>query len=175
MLNKYNKYRVLKVFLYSPLEDFRLRELARLSKISPPSVMNYLKELEKEEFIIFQNRRGIPFYKANFDGEKFREFKKISILFEVNNCGLIEFLWDKLSPEAIILYGSYARGEATEKSDLDLFIVGKENDIDISKYEKYLGMNIHLMFNKYPENISVELKNNIINGIVLKGYLKIFK
>ena len=46
MLNKYNRYKLLKIFLFNPTESFRLRELSRLSKISPPSVVNYLKEAE---------------------------------------------------------------------------------------------------------------------------------
>jgi len=48
MLNKYNRYKLLRLFLDSPTESFRLREIARLTKISPPSVINYLKEFEKE-------------------------------------------------------------------------------------------------------------------------------
>ena len=51
MLKKYNKYKILKIFLDSPTESFRLRELSRLSNISPLSVMNYLKEFEKERLI----------------------------------------------------------------------------------------------------------------------------
>ena len=51
MLDKYNKYKLLKLFLDSPTDSFRLREIARLTKISPPSVMNYLKDFEKEGLI----------------------------------------------------------------------------------------------------------------------------
>ncbi len=49
MLEKYNKYKLLKIFLFNPIESFRLRELSRLSGISPPSVMAYLKEFEDED------------------------------------------------------------------------------------------------------------------------------
>lgn len=174
MLEKYNKYKLLKVFLFNPTESFRLRELSRLSKISPPSIMQYLKEFEKEELIIKYQKRGIPFYKANFDNETFREYKKISILFELDNSGLIGFLWQKLSPEAIILYGSYSKGESIESSDIDLFIIGKEKEINLSNFEKILGVKIHVMFEENTKKIPAELKNNIINGIILKGYLKIF-
>ncbi len=174
MLKNYNKYKLLKIFLYNSTEEFRLRELSRLSKISPLSVMNYLKEFEKEELIKSYKKRGIPFYKAEIDNEKFREYKKISILFEINNTGLIDFLWEELSPKTIILYGSYAKGESVEDSDLDLFVIGKEKKIDISEYENKLGVKIHLFFEEDVKKINKELKNNLINGIVLKGYLKLF-
>src|SRR3989344_5488830 len=114
MLQKYNRYKLLKIFLFNPMEEFRLRELGRLSKISPPSVMAYLKEFERENLIKKFSKRGIPFYKAEMDNEKFREYKKISIFFEINNSGLADFLWDKISPKALILYGSFAKGESLE-------------------------------------------------------------
>ena len=174
MLENYNRYKLLRVFMDSPLESFRLRELSRMSRISPPSTMIYLKDFEREELIEKYEKRGIPFYKANVDSEKFRTYKKISILFELGDSGLVDFLWDRLAPEAIILYGSYAKGESVDSSDIDLFIIAKEKRIDLGEFERKLGKNIHLMFNKNPEKIPKELKNNLINGIVLKGYLKIF-
>jgi len=174
MLQKNNKYKLLKIFLFNPTEEFRLRELSRLSKISPPSVMAYLKEFEKEGLIKSFKKRGVPFYKSEIDGEKFREYKKIGILFELNDSGLTDFLWDELSPKAIILYGSFAKGESLEESDIDLFIIGKEKKIRLEEFEKKLERKIHLMFDDNPKNIPNELKNNLINGIVLKGYLKMF-
>ena len=174
MLQKNNKYKLLKIFLFNPTEEFRLRELSRLSKISPPSVMAYLKKFEKEELIKSFKKRGVPFYKSEIDGEKFREYKKIGILFELNDSGLTDFLWDELSPKAIILYGSFAKGESLEESDIDLFIIGKEKKIRLEEFEKKLERKIHLMFDDNPKNIPNELKNNLINGIVLKGYLKMF-
>lgn len=171
MFKKNNRYKLLKVFLDEPLEEFRLRELGRESGISPASVLNYLKEFEKERLILRNEKREIPFYKAERDNEKFILYKKLSIMYELEESGLIEFLWQELCPEAIILYGSYAKGESINSSDIDLFIIGKEKKIKISEYEKKLGKEVHLMFND-AKKIPKELKNNLINGIVLRGYFK---
>jgi len=173
MLQKYNRYNLLKIFLDSPTESFRLRELSRMSKISPVSVMNYLEEFEKGELIRKYQKRGIPFYIGERDNEKFILYKKISIIYELNESGLVDFLWDKLSPEAIILYGSHAKGEAVEDSDLDIFIIGREKEIKLDEFEKKLSKKIHLMFDSV-KHIPKELKNNLVNGIVLKGYFKVF-
>jgi len=172
MLKKYNRYKLLKVFLGSPTESFRLRELSRLSGISPLSVVNYLKEFEKEELIKKYEKRKIPFYQAARDNEKFILYKKISIIYELNDSGVVSYLWDKLSPDAVILYGGYAKGESTEESDIDLFLICKEKHLDLSEFEKKLGRKIHLMFASFAGKIPRELKNNLINGIVLKGYFK---
>jgi len=173
MLKKYNKYKLLKIFLDFPTESFRLRELSRLSSIAPLSVMNYTKEFEQEGLIKKYEKRRIPFYQAIRDNEKFILYKKISIIYELNDSGLVDFLWEKLSPDAIVLYGSHAKGEAVEDSDLDIFIIGKEKTINLDEFEKKLNKRIHLMFEKDTKKIPKELKNNLINGIVLKGYLKI--
>ena len=84
-------------------------------------------------------KRGIPFYKALRENENFILYKKISIIYELNKSGLVDFLWHELSPEAIILYGSYAKGESIENSDIDIFIIGKKNEVDIEKFEEKLG------------------------------------
>lgn len=96
MLQKNNRYKLLRVFLDDPLESFRLRELSRLSKIAPPSVMNYLKEFEKQDLIKKYEKRGIPFYQAVRDSERFIFYKKLSILFELQESGLVDFLWEKI-------------------------------------------------------------------------------
>lgn len=174
MLDKYNRYKLLKLFLDSPTESFRLREIARLVKISPPSVMSYLKEFEREGLVKRQIKRAIPFYSAIRDSSNFVLYKKISILFELNKSGLVDYLWDKLSPEAIILYGSFSRGESTESSDVDLFILGKSKNPELADFEKRLNKRIHLLFKESVKEIPNELKNNILNGIILKGYIRVF-
>jgi len=160
----------MRVFLENPLEDFRLRELSRLCGISPASVMNYLKQFEKEGFIRRHEKRGVPIYKAERDNNKFVNLKKLSILYELEESGLIDFLWNELCPKAIILYGSHVKGESIEESDIDIFIIGKKREISLSKFEKKLGKEVHLMFEINSKKIPEELKNNLINGIVLRGY-----
>jgi len=173
MFKKYNRYILLKVFLDFPLDSFRLRELGRISKISPASVLNYLKEFVDEGLIKKYEKRGVPFYLAERDNSNFIFYKKLSILYEINKSGLVEFLWDKLAPEAIVLYGSYVKGEAIEESDLDIFIIGKEKKISLDKFAGILNKEIHLIFRDNLKKMPKQFKTNLINGIVLKGYLNL--
>ena len=41
---------------------------------------------------------------------------------------IVTFITSKLTPEKIILFGSYARGDNTEKSDIDILILMKNLD-----------------------------------------------
>lgn len=173
MLGNYNKYKLLKVFFRNSTDSLRLREISRMAGISPPSIMQYLKEFESKGLVRKYAKRGIPFYQAQRDNGDFKAYSRIGMLFEIHDSGLVEYLWEKLAPEAIILFGSCAKGECVEDSDIDIFIIGKEKRPDLKSYEKKIGRNIHLLFEENPKKISKELINNLINGVVLKGYLKI--
>ncbi len=172
MFEKNNTYKVLKIFLENPTKEFGLRQIAREINLSPTAVKRHLKELEKKKLIQTFYYEKIPKYQAIIDKKEFKLFQKISIQYELFKSGLIDYLWDTLSPEAIILFGSYAKGEATEQSDIDVFIIGKKKKINISKYQEKFSQEIQL-FQDELKNIPKELKNNLINGIILKGYLKI--
>ena len=171
MLKQNNKYKVLKIFLYNSTESFRLRELSRKVGIAPLSLSNYLKQLHKEGLINIYTKDKINFYKAQRDSIRFSRYQKISIQYELYESGVIDKIWDELHPEAIVLYGSYAKGEAIDNSDIDLFVMCKEKSLDLNEYQKKLGKEIHLMF-KLDDQIPNELKNNLINGIIMNGYFK---
>ena len=177
MLQNNNSYKILKVFLDSPLHDFQLREISRLTKIAPPSVKKYLLDFEKKSLISKRLRKNynFPIYRANRENEEFIFLKKISIILELNYSGLVDYLWETLSPKAVVLYGSYAKGESTEDSDIDLFILGNEKNLGLEKFENILNKKIHILFNNDFDKMNKEIKNNILNGIILKGYLKAFK
>ena len=174
MLQKNNMYKVLKVFIDYPTYKFGLREISRKINLALPSVKKYLLELESEGLIRVAEERGNPVYFAERDSERFRFYKKLFLQYELFESGIIDYIWKKLSPEAVIFYGSYAKGEATEDSDIDLFAIGKKEEINLEKYEKILGRSIHLIVDKL-EKIPKELRNNLANGIVMKGYLKVLK
>ncbi|MFQ5612593.1 MAG: nucleotidyltransferase domain-containing protein, partial [Anaerolineae bacterium] len=48
-------------------------------------------------------------------------------------------------PDKIILFGSYAQGNPTEDSDLDLLVI---KDSDLPRYKR--AREIHKLFNPYP-------------------------
>jgi len=59
---------------------------------------------------------------------------------------IISLVTSKISPERIVLFGSYARGDNTEKSDMDILIIIKdlvnERKVTGSLYRALLDENI---------------------------------
>jgi len=178
MLQNYNKYKVLKIFFDDPSPKgigFQLREISRKVKIAPTSVKKYLNELEKEGFIIKTKHRiyGYPIYHANRD-EEFKFYKKIDMLISIRTNGVLDYLYKECMPDVIILFGSATRGEDLRDSDVDLFLLCKERKLDLKDFENKLKRKINIFFAEDFNSLSDELKNNILNGIVIKGYLKVF-
>ncbi len=136
MFKNNNTYKILKIFLENPTTKFGLREISRMVSLAPASVKKYLQTLEKEKLVETTTIKNSPAYIANRDEQKFKTSQKLSIIYELEESGLIDYLWTKICPETIILFGSYSKGEATEESDIDLFLITKRQEIDISKFQK---------------------------------------
>ncbi len=174
MLRKENKRKILEVFFDFPTKQFHLRQLSRMTGIAITSVRNYIDELLKEDLIMKITEGIYPSFKANRDEELFRFDKKLNMAERINSSGLISYLDDVCMPDSIILFGSASRGEDLEESDVDLFVQSKEYKIDLKKFEKKLNRKISVFFEKDFAKLNKELKNNILNGIKLFGYLKVF-
>ena len=80
-----------------------------------------------------------------------------------------EELYKKYSVKEIGLFGSFARGEETDKSDIDILVEFKNpvGLLSVSSLENYLsdllGIRVDLVRKR---NIRKELKDNILNEVV---------
>lgn len=179
MLQKSSMEAVMSVFFDEPTKDHYLIEISKKVKIAHTSVKKNLEDLIKNEIIIEKiekrGQRNFPIFNANINNETFKQLKKIYNWIKLIDSGLIDFLKNKLMPRNIVIFGSYDKGIDTENSDIDLFVECKNEKIDLKKYELVLKRKIHLHFKENFNNYSTELKNNIINGKILYGYLEAFK
>ena len=174
MIEKYSRYRILREFFDSPGKDFHMREISRNTKIAQPSVMNHLMALVKEKLILKEKKGIYPTYRANRENEFFKIYKKTDLILRMHKMGLISYIYDSSISNAIILFGSSSKGEDMEESDIDIFVQSPEIKLKLEKYEKLLNRKISLFFEENFSRLNGELKNNIINGIIIKGYLKAF-
>ena len=171
MLKESNKERLLSLFFQDPLHPFYLRELSRKARLAPVSVKQYLKEFMQASLVAKKGLFGHPTYAACHDSEEFRLLKKLHTIRKIIETGLLSHVQETLLPDAIVLFGSASKGEDTMDSDIDLFVQAQEISLHLSRYERLLHRKISVFFQKDFGKLSEELKNNLINGIVLKGYL----
>jgi len=174
MVRKNSTYLVLQEFFNFPRKNFQMREISRRTRISHPSVLAHLKNLVDEALVIKEKKEIYYSYKANRESEIFELYKKTALLNKIKEIGLLDYIYDKCMPDAIILFGSASKGEDTEESDIDIFVQTKEKKLNLDKYEGILNRKIMLFFKENFSKLPDELKNNILNGIILKGYIKVF-
>lgn len=177
MLKKYNRTKLLELFFDNPLPEggFQLREISRTINLAPKSVMQYLDQLIKQDLIIKKTIHNYPVYYANRDNNYYKFLKKLNTVRRLEESGLLNHISNQCTPETIILFGSASRGEDTIESDIDLYIKSQGKSFSLTKYEKQLNRKINLFFEDNFEKLSQELKNNIVNGIKLRGYLRLWK
>ncbi len=91
---------------------------------------------------------------------------------------IVEVLVREYQPETIILYGSYAHGNPTRHSDIDLFIVKETEKDDLARYVEVTtviykpGRNISVQPMVYtPEelNIRIAIGDPFVREILTKG------
>jgi predicted nucleotidyltransferase/predicted DNA-binding protein (UPF0251 family) len=155
-------------------EQFSQRELAKEIHVSPTAIGKSIKKLHEKKLIQLIKMKTINLISFNRDNRKAIQLKKIENLKQLYQSELIEFLEEKLAGATIILFGSYAKGEDTKNSDIDLAIIGrKEKTINCKIFEKKLARDININFYNSLEEIHIHLKNNILNGITLSGTIEL--
>ncbi len=172
-LFKNNTYKILELFIEFPTKDFSVRGLARNLKISHATVLKYIADLEKLGFIKKKEATLYPTYFANTENQKYKFYKRNGLIFKINESGLVNRIQKEALPSSIILFGSGAKATFTEKSDVDIFVEANQTTFDLTNYEKKLHRKINLLFEQNINHLSKELRNNIINGVALYGFIKI--
>lgn len=173
MITKDNTLKVMFFFFKYPERKFHLRELERLTGLSLPGVSKILKKIEKGGILESKKEKVVKNYYSKRN-EKYNQLKRAYNLYSIFSSRLLDFLKKKYEePEAIVLFGSYSRGEDISKSDIDIAIITKKNmEPDLSVYEKKLSRKIKI-YEINIDNAEKEFLNTLSNGIVLYGYLKV--
>jgi predicted nucleotidyltransferase len=169
---KDNNYLVMGLFFDNPEKKFHIRQISRLLGLSPPGILKIVKRLKKEGLLVSEKKGMIEEVSAS-KTDRFFCSKLCHNLSTLNESGLVDFLKDKYEePEAIVVFGSYARAEDTSTSDVDIAVVtGLRLSIDFKKFEKRVNRKINL-YEVSMNECRKEFINNLANGIVLHGFLK---
>ncbi len=168
MIQKCSYLRVLEIFFKEPTKTHFIREISRKISLAQTSVRTYIKNLEKEGFIIKKESEPFAGFVSNRNNERFLHYKQIYNLYSLFDLK-IEMV-QKIAPKTLVLIGSYQKGEDIENSDIDLIVVSKiKKEINLEKHEKKLLRKIHITFFENIEKLDKNLKNNIKNGWILYG------
>ena len=173
-----SSFKVAELIFNYPNKTFHIRKLAKETKQSTTAVVSAIRDLSNFKIVRLDKTDLTTNVRANLDSEAYRFYKKIFNLYRLERYLIVETLIETFQAETIVLFGSFAKGEDIEKSDIDILIItnNKEKD-NISNFlgicEKELNRKINLHILPTLDKSSEEFKNAVANGIVLHGYLKV--
>tara|TARA_Y100000034_G_scaffold101786_1_gene126296 strand:- start:510 stop:1079 length:570 start_codon:yes stop_codon:yes gene_type:complete len=171
-------FKVAELIFNEPNKEFHLRGISSLAGISTTAAASTIDELKEYKIICVEKTAITSKIKADQESESYRFYKKIFNIYRLERYNIINTIKDAYRAKTIILFGSFARGEDIERSDIDILILTNNKEKpDIKRFlsicEKKLNRNINLTVLKSLEKSASEFKNNIANGIILHGYLKV--
>ena len=156
--------------------SFNARRLARQLEVSQPAISKALPFLKKNKLVMVKKdkeskRLSIELNRANPLVIGLKRAENLKMIYE---SGLVDFLSEEFPGCTIILFGSYSLGEDTTNSDIDIAAIGtKEKELDLEKFEKALKKKIIIQFYSNFKEIHKNLKENLFNGILLKGGIEL--
>jgi len=138
MLKEYNinqtTLKILGLYASDYKMSLHLREIARETKVDVKAVQLQLKKLEKinvlsgtlkgrnKEYCLNRGNSITKYYMIL--AETFASITYLGKYFEIKK--LVGEMGDRIG-DVIILFGSFAKGEMTEESDVDLFVIAEKN------------------------------------------------
>ena len=176
------KNRVAEVLFRWPEKEFSLSDLAKEAGVAKANIGKILNELCGAGFTNIEKLSKIWRIRANMQGGLFVRSKIIYNLNIIYRSGLVEFLIDYFkNPKAVVLFGSFRKGEDLSSSDIDIAVESDEVDAfqtvslrELAELESMVRRKIQIhVFNR--KSIELSVFNNIANGIVLWGFLEVRK
>lgn len=170
--------KVLGYYFLNPEARFYVRELAELLKLDPGNLSRKMIELKKDGLFITEKEGKNIFYSLNRKFPLLEEYKNI---YE-DKFGLIESLKQVLGTESGLveayIFGSYAKGNFEEGSDIDLLLIGSHDHLKVgrtlSALEKRWHREINIIdFSSTEFNKKMKAKDFFLDDIFSGKTIKI--
>ncbi|VVB77894.1 Nucleotidyltransferase domain protein [uncultured archaeon] len=176
--------KIMQWFFSYPTIPISLSDLAKELSISKKTANRIVLQLIKEEFLIKEEIGKT--WRISCNQKHIYNFTRkisynLSLVYQVlYEAGIINEISKIVgNPKVIVLFGSYRKGDDTDKSDIDLAIeiAGNEElrivhlgNLPSLGYRKNVPVNLHIFSRN---KIDLNLFSNIANGIVLAGFLEV--
>ncbi len=137
------------LYFTNPNKKFYLRELERILGFPVGNIRRELIKLKKTGIFLIENKGNLTYYYLNKSFLLFQELRSIISKTSGAPRMLKESLKKIKGIKYAFIYGSFAKGEEKETSDIDLLIIGKADEDrligEVNKLEKKLQREINFI------------------------------
>jgi len=172
--------KVLHWFFSYPLKSIGLNDLAVAVSISKTTAKKIVEKFILIDFLKREILGKVWRISCNVDHPYNQTIKIPYNLSMIYQSGILEHVFEQVSnPRAVVLFGSYRKGDDTDESDIDIAVeIFGDEDVEITQtgvvselgYRKNVPVNLHIFTRN---KIDLNLFSNIANGIVLSGFLEV--
>jgi predicted nucleotidyltransferase len=168
---------VLSLFFNESTKHWHFKEILVKAGISRPQAAEWLKKLVAEKLVLRIKEKGkMPYYIANNTSPVFQMKKRVFALDILEQSGFLAHLASLPGAEAVYVFGSMSRWDWYTESDIDVFVYGNDDELDIATYETALHREIQVFVCHNPPELkefNQGLLHNIIKGYRIKGDLHV--
>lgn len=172
--------KALEWFFSFPSRELTLSDLSLELKISKTTANNIVRQLSDEGFLKKETLGRTWRIAYNQNQPNFIARKIGYNIIKIYESGILGEIHKRIpNPKAVILFGSYRKGDDVENSDIDLAVetaddkeprILKLGNVRQIGYRKNVPVNIFIFSRK---KIDLNVFANIANGIVLEGFLEV--
>jgi len=164
---------LLTLYFSNPNKKYYLRELERILNFSVGNIRRELIKLESTGLFLSESKGNLVYYCLNKSYPLFKELK--SIIFKTSGASkMLQNILVKFKDiDRAFIYGSFAKGEEREDSDIDLLIIGEVNEDklieEIGKLERKLQREINYAIYEKEDFKKKKKEGNSFILDILKG------
>jgi len=165
--------KILDLFLNESSKHWHFEHILKAAKVSRSNAVKWLAKFERQGIIRRIKPEGkMPYHIGNFDSPAYQTRKKVYALTKLQESGFLDHLTALPNTKTVILFGSLSRADWYTDSDIDLFIYGDDDQLDVATYETALKREIQVFTVKNEKELqefNQGLLKNIMNGYRIKG------
>lgn len=155
----------------NPNTRIGINELARELGASPSTVMRYSNIFSDAGLVKIEKAGTAHLLILNNENPIVIELKKCAILLILNDYGICDITGEAIS---IALYGSAATGTFTGTSDLDILVIGEEDQVNRSKVldiQEKIGREIQLTLISWHKFEKMKKENDPFIRTVIEDHI----
>ena len=159
---------------FNSSKHWHFEELRADVGIGKPQLARWLKVFEKEGVIKRIKPRGkMPYYIQNASHPNYKIKKRLYAWQQFAESGLLEHLMS-MKAKTIILFGSFARSDWNQDSDVDIFVYGDCEDFEQGTYESKIKRDIEVHTAKTPKDLKRidKMLPYVLSGEFIKGSIQ---
>ena len=158
LLKSKTPVKIIRFFLEYPTNDFYEREIQTKTGLSKGSVNKWIRKLEETGIIESKVKGRLRIFKLNNSNPLIKQLKILYIIDKIYH------KVKKFNDCRVFLYGSAARGEYDEKSDIDIFAEMPPKFNLLMKLQEELESQLKHKIDliRFREKMNPRLKENIL-------------